>query len=68
MMRDVEELVGKYYSKKYVQRNILRLTDNEIEKASNLKVPDFFEKYGEVEFRELEKKIFSFSEKICVNK
>ena len=32
MMRDVEELVGKYYSKKYVQRNILRLTDNEIEK------------------------------------
>ena len=33
-------------------------TDNEIEKASNLKVSDFFEKYGEVEFRELEKKIF----------
>ena len=33
-------------------------TDNEIERASNLKVHDFFEKYGEKEFRELEKKVF----------
>ena len=32
--------------------------DYNIEKASNLKVSDFFEKYGEEEFRELEKKIF----------
>ena len=32
--------------------------DNEIERASNLKVHDFFEKYGEKEFRNLEKKIF----------
>ena len=32
--------------------------DYKIEKASNLKVSDFFEKYGEEEFRELEKKIF----------
>ena len=32
--------------------------DHEIEKASKLKVHDFFEKYGEIEFRNLEKKIF----------
>ena len=32
--------------------------DNEIERASNLKVHDFFEKYGEKEFRNLEKKSF----------
>ena len=32
--------------------------DNEIERASNLKVHDFFEKYGEKEFRNLEKKVF----------
>ena len=32
--------------------------DYEIEKASKLKVRDFFEKYGEQEFRQLEKKIF----------
>ena len=31
--------------------------DYEIEIASNLKVQDFFEKYGEKEFRELERKI-----------
>ena len=29
--------------------------DYEIEKASKLKVRDFFEKYGEQEFRQLEK-------------
>lgn len=33
-------------------------TDNEIEKASKLKVHDFFEQYGESEFRKLEKKVF----------
>ena len=32
--------------------------DHEIEKASKLKVHDFFEKYGEIEFRKLEKKFF----------
>ena len=32
--------------------------DYEIERASSLKVQDFFEKYGEKEFRELERKIF----------
>ena len=41
MMRDVEELVGKYYSKKYVQKNILRLTDNEIEKMEQEKTFHF---------------------------
>jgi len=33
-------------------------TDYEIERASSLKVHDFFKKYGEAEFRQLEKKIF----------
>ena len=35
--------------------------DYKIEKASNLKVSDFFEKYGEEEFRELEKRFFKIS-------
>ena len=36
--------------------------DYEIEKASNLKVYDFFSQYGENEFRKLEKKIFEIAE------
>ena len=48
--------IGKILSKilKYEFIDI----DHEIEKASKLKIHDFFDNYGELEFRKLEKKIF----------
>jgi hypothetical protein len=30
-MRDISDLVGTFYSKKWVQRNVLQLNDDEIE-------------------------------------
>lgn len=29
-MRDLQEYAGKYYSHKYIQKNILRLSDDQI--------------------------------------
>ena len=47
--------IGKLLSKK-IKKEFLD-TDFEIEKASGMKIKDFFKKYGESEFRKLEKKI-----------
>ena len=48
--------IGKILSK-VIKAKFIDI-DYEIEKASNLKVYDFFSQYGENEFRKLEKKVF----------
>lgn len=48
--------IGKFLSK-VIKAKFIDI-DYEIEKESNLKVYDFFSRYGENEFRKLEKKVF----------
>ena len=53
--------IGKILSK-VIKAKFIDI-DYEIEKASNLKVYDFFSQYGENEFRKLEKKVFLMNQK-----
>ena len=53
--------IGRFLSKE-ISYNFIDV-DIEIERATNLKIKDFFKTYGENEFRKIEKSIFydSFS-------